>query len=104
MHQESEYQEITDDDTHQKNKKKKPNKKDDWSDKALEDFLETSKREQPVKEMKDRHNKWIMFSKRLEKKRTKKRNDECRKQVFTINSLADVSESWGMHTPTQGKS
>ena len=39
MHQESEYQEITDDDTHQKNKKKKPNKKDDWSDKALEDFL-----------------------------------------------------------------
>ena len=39
MHQESDYQEITDDDTHQKNKKKKQNKKDDWSDKALEDFL-----------------------------------------------------------------
>ena len=71
LHQESEYQEITDDEISQKNKKKKPNKKDDWSDKALEDFLETL-REQPVKEMNDRHNKWIMFSKRLEKKGTKK--------------------------------
>ena len=49
---------------------KKPNKKDDWSDKALEVFLETL-REQLVKEMNDRRNKWIMFSKRLE--RNKKR-------------------------------
>ena len=40
LHQESEYQDITDDDNYQKNKKKKPNKKEDWSDKALEDFLE----------------------------------------------------------------
>ena len=97
LHQESEYQDITDDDNYQKNKKKKPNKKEDWSDKALEDFLETV-REQPVKEMNDRRNKWIMFSKRLEKKGTKKNNDECRKQVFTINSLADVKGVWGMHT------
>ena len=74
MHQESDYKEITDDDISQKNKKKKTNKKDDWSDKALEDFLETL-REQPVKEMNDRCNKWIMFSKHLEKKGTKKRND-----------------------------
>ena len=41
LHQESEYQDITDDDINQKNKTKKTNKKDDWSDKALEDFLET---------------------------------------------------------------
>ena len=83
LHQESEYQDITDDDNYQKNKKKKTNKKDDWSDEALEDFLETL-REQPVKEMNDRRNKWIMFSKRLQKEGTKKTNDECRKQVFTI--------------------
>ena len=83
LHQESEYQDITDDDISQKNKKKKTNKKDDWSDKALEDFLETL-REQPVKEMNDRRNKWIMFSKRLQKKGTNKTNDDCRKQVFTI--------------------
>ena len=49
LHQESEYQDITDDDNYQKNKKKKPNKKEDWSDKALEDFLETL-REQPVRD------------------------------------------------------
>ena len=97
LHQESEYQDITDDDNYQENKKKKPNKKDDWSDKALEDFLEML-REQPVKEMNDRRNKWIMFSKRLEKKGTKKNNDECRKQVFTINSLPDLKGVWGMHT------
>ena len=97
LHQESEFQDITDDDNYQKNKKKKPNKKDDWSDKALEDFLETL-RQQPVKEMNNRRNKWIMFSKRLEKKGTKKSNDECRKQVFTINSLPDVKGVWGMHT------
>ena len=84
LHQESEYQDITDDDNYQKNKKKKPNKKGDWSDKALEDFLETL-REQPVKEMNDRRNKWIMFSKCLEKKGTKKNNDECRKQVQVGN-------------------
>ena len=96
LHQDSEYQDITDDDNYQKNKKKKPNKKEDWSDKALEDFLETL-REQLVKEMNDRRNKWIMFSKRLEKKGTKKNNDECRKQVFTINSLPDVKGVWGMH-------
>ena len=95
LHQESEYQDITDDDINQKNKKKKPNKKDDWSDKALEDFLETL-REQPVKEMNDRRNKWIMFSKRLQKKGTNKTNDDCRKQVFTINSLAHVKGSSGM--------
>ena len=89
LHQESDYQDITDDDIYEKSKKKKPNKKEDWSDKALEDFLETL-REQPVREMNDRRNKWIMFSKCLEKKGTKKRNDECRKQVFTINSLVDV--------------
>ena len=53
LHQESEYQDITDDDIYEKNKKKKPNKKDNWSDKALEDFLEML-REQPVKEMNDR--------------------------------------------------
>ena len=86
LHQESEYQDITDDDIKQKNKKKKTNKKDDWSDKALEDFLETL-REQPVKEMNDRRNKWIMFSKRLQKKGTNKTNDECRKQVFTIYGI-----------------
>ena len=96
LHQESEYQDITDDDNYQKNKKKKPNKKEDWPDKALEDFLETL-REQPVKEMNDRRNKWIMFSKRLEKKGTKKNNDECRKQVFTIKLLGDVKGVWGMH-------
>ena len=96
LHQESEYQDITDDDNYQKNKKKKPNKKEDWSDKALEDFLETL-REQPVKEMNDRRNKWIMFSKRLQKKGTKKNNDECRKQVFTIKLLGDVKGVWGMH-------
>ena len=84
MHQESEYQDITDDDNYQKNKKKKTNRTNNWYDKALEDFLETL-REQPVKEMNDRRNKWIMFSKRLEKKGTKKNNDESRKQVFTIN-------------------
>ena len=39
-----------------------------------------------------------MFSKFLEKKGTKKNNDECRKQVFTINSLPDVKGVWGMHT------
>ena len=71
LHQESEYNDVTDDDIYQKNKKKKTNKKDDWSDKALEDFLETL-REQPVKEMNDRCNKWIMFSKRLKKKAPKK--------------------------------
>ena len=94
LHQESEYQDITNDDNYQKIKKKKPNKKEDWSDKALEDFLE-SLREQPVKEMNDRRNKWIMFSKRLEKKGTKQNNDECRKQVFTINSLPDVNGGVG---------
>ena len=96
LHQESEYQDITDDDIYEKNKKKKPNKKDDWSDKALENFLETL-REQPVKEMNDRRNKWIMFSKRLEKQGTKKMNDDCRKQIFTINSLEDVNGPWGMN-------
>ena len=39
-----------------------------------------------------------MFSKCLEKKGTKKNNNECRKQVFTINSLPDVKGVWGMHT------
>ena len=39
LHQESEYQDISDDDIYQKNKKKKINKKDDWCDKPLEDFL-----------------------------------------------------------------
>ena len=102
LHQESEYQDITDDDNYQKNKKKKPNKKDDWSDKALEDFLEML-REQPVKEMNNRRNKWIMFSKHLEKKGTKKNNDECRKQVFTINSLADVKGVWAMDTERNGQ-
>ena len=103
MHQESEYQDITDDDISQNNKKKKTNKKDDWSDKALEDFLETL-REEPVKDMNNKRNKWIMFSKRLENKGAKKSNDECRKQIFTINSLADVCGAWGMHTSTPGKS
>ena len=79
LHQEVQYKDISDDDIYHKNKKKKPNKTNNWSDKALEDFLE-SLREQPVKEMNDRQNKWIMFSKRLEKKGTKKKNDECRKQ------------------------
>ena len=41
LHQESEYNDITDDDIYQKNKKKKTNKKDDLSDKVLKDFLET---------------------------------------------------------------
>ena len=49
LHQESEYQDITDDENYQKNKKKKPNKKEDWWDKALEDFLETL-REQSVRD------------------------------------------------------
>ena len=101
LHQESDYQDITDDDIYQKSKKKKPNKKEDWSDKALEDFLETLW-EQPVKEMNDRRNKWIMFSKRLQKKGTNKTNDECRKQVFTINSLVDVKGPWGMY-PSLGQ-
>ena len=70
MHQESNYQNITDDEIYQRNKKKKTNKEDDWSDKALEDFLETL-REQPVKEMNDRRNKWIMLSKRLERNKKK---------------------------------
>ena len=70
MHEESEYQDITDDDIYEKNKKNKSNKKDDWSDKALEDFLETL-REQPVKEMNNRRNKWIMFSERLQKRHKK---------------------------------
>ena len=119
LHQESEYQEITDDDNYQKNKKKKPNKKEDWSDKALEEFLETL-REQPVKEMNDRRNKCIMFCKCL-KGTKKKGNDEeplkkgkkgsllsqkpipldqymLQKQVFTINSLEDVKGVWAMHT------
>ena len=48
--------------------------------------------------MNDRRNKWIMFSKSLEKKGTKKNNDECRKQVFTINSFPDVKGVWAMHT------
>ena len=43
-----------------------------------------------------------MFSKRLEKKGTKKNNDDCRKKVFTINSLADVKGAWGMHTSHWG--
>ena len=66
LHQESEYQDIRDDDIYEKSKKNKPNKKEYWSDKALADFMETL-REQPVKEMNDRRNKWIMFSKRLER-------------------------------------
>ena len=70
LHQESEYQKITEDDIYQKNKKKKPNKKGDWSDKALKGFLEII-REQPLKEMKDRRNKCIMFSKRLEANKKK---------------------------------
>ena len=65
LHQESEYQDIMDDDIYQENKKKKPNKKEDWSDKALEDFLETL-REDALKETNDRRNKWIMSSKSLE--------------------------------------
>ena len=44
LHQESEYQDIIDDDIYNKNKKKKPNKTEHWSDKALEDFLETLQR------------------------------------------------------------
>ena len=51
-------------------KSRKQNKKEDWSDKALEDFLETV-REQPVKEMNDRRNKWIIFSKHLERNQKK---------------------------------
>ena len=90
LHQESEYQDITDDENYQKNKKKKPNKKEDWCDKALEDFLETIRGH-------DRCNKWIMFSKRR-KKATKNRNDECKEQVFTINSCKDVKGVWAMHT------
>ena len=62
---------TTDDDIYEKNKKKKPNEKDDWSDKALENFLETL-REQPVKEMNDRRNKWIMCSKTFRKERHQK--------------------------------
>ena len=117
MHQESEYNDITDDDIYQKNKKKKTNKKNDWSDKALEDFLETL-REQPVKEMNDRRNKWIMFSKCLEMKTAPERRihaacptvprdavlppicmaAETGIYKFTINSLEDVKGVWGMHT------
>ena len=32
------------------------------------------------------------------KERHKKKNDECRKQVFTINSFPDVKGVWGMDT------
>ena len=47
LHEESEYQDITDDDIDWKNKKKKPNKKDNWSDKALEEnFLKPSESSQ----------------------------------------------------------
>ena len=81
MHQELEYQDITDDDIYQKNKKKKTKKKEDWSDKPLGDFLETF-REQPVKEMNDRR-KWIMLSKCLE--RNKKRDGEALKKGSTIS-------------------
>ena len=90
LHQDSEDQCISDNDIKEKKMKKKADtshkqkskdKKDDSSDKALDDFLETL-REQPVKEMNDRRNKWIIFAKRLERKGTKKNNDECRKKVY----------------------
>ena len=90
LHQDSEDQYNSDDNIKQKKMKKKADtshkqkskcKRDDWSDKALDDFLETL-REQPVKEMNDRRNKWIIFAKRLERKGTTKNNDECRKQVY----------------------
>ena len=45
-------------------------KRDDWSEKTLDNFLETL-RKQPAEEMNDRRNKWIMFAKRLEKKAQK---------------------------------
>ena len=44
LHQESEYNDISDDGIYQKNKKKKTNKKDNWCDKALEDFLGKTQR------------------------------------------------------------
>ena len=79
LHQESEYQDITNDDNYQKNKKKKPNKKEDWSDKALEYFLEML-REEPVKEMNDRRNKWITFSKHLERNKNEENDEEALKK------------------------
>ena len=54
LHKESEYQDITDDDNYQKNKKRKPNKKDDWSDKALEHFLEM------LREQTGKRDEWYM--------------------------------------------
>ena len=48
-------------------KNKYQGQKNDWSENALDDILETL-REQLVKEMNDRSNKWIMFAKRLEKR------------------------------------
>ena len=104
MHQESEYQDITDDDIYEKNKKKKTNKKDYWSDKALEHFLETL-REKPVKEMNDRRNKWIMFSKRLEKKGTKKgmMRSRWRKGRKAQHSHRNWSCSSRRHTGKKGR-
>ena len=65
---------------------KSQRKNDEWSMKALEDFLETL-REQPAKEMNDRCNKWIMFVERMKNKVTEKSNDYSGKQVLTIYCL-----------------
>ena len=52
-----------------------------WSEDELRKFLITL-REQPVKEMNDVCNKWIMFAKRLEAKGVQKTYEQCRKQVI----------------------
>ena len=69
-------------------KKKNARIRDDeiWTDDQLRKFLMTL-REQPVKEMNDIRNKWVMFSKRLEAKGVKKSNEQCRKKVSEIFTI-----------------
>ena len=55
--------------------------KDDWSEEQLDNFLETL-RTQPIKELTDTRNRWVLFAKRLQNKGTDKNNDECKAQVM----------------------
>ena len=64
---------------------KSENNSDDWSADALDEFLETL-RKQPVKEMTDRRNKWVFFAQRLNSKKDyKKDNEDCRRQVIATS-------------------
>ena len=64
---------------YQKNRKNKQNKKDYSSDEALDNFLQTF-REEVLKEMNYRHNKWIMFSKCLERNKNEENDEEALKK------------------------